>query len=77
MEAAAKPDGNCPECGEHVGIPGVFHGGGTSGMTMHTHRECPGCTRPLIWFKDGQELPEGWMIDADEERQRKRRAERP
>lgn len=67
------PNENCPNCGKHIGAPLGFHG--TDSMTMHTHRECPGCSRPLIWFKDGQELPEGWMLDEAEERQRKRRAE--
>jgi endogenous inhibitor of DNA gyrase (YacG/DUF329 family) len=49
-------DENCPNCGHNIGIPGAFHGSPT--MTMHTHRECPNCKRPPIWFKDGQEMPE-------------------
>jgi hypothetical protein len=44
-------------------------------MTMHSQRECPNCRRPLIWFVDGEGLPEGWRIDEDEERQRRRQAE--
>jgi hypothetical protein len=43
------------------------HGGGSTGMAMHTHRECPGCQRPLIWFAEG-ELATGWRIDETEER---------
>jgi len=74
MEGTAAPNEDCPNCGKRIGIPGMFHGGGTSGMTMHTHRECPGCSRLLIWFRDGV-LATGWRIDEDEERQRKRRDE--
>lgn len=72
MEGTAAPNEACPSCGEDIGTPGMFHGGGTTGMTMHTHRECSNCHRLLIWFKDGQELPEGWMIDEDAERQKRR-----
>jgi predicted RNA-binding Zn-ribbon protein involved in translation (DUF1610 family) len=66
---------DCPNCGEHIGTPRMFHGGGTTGRAMHTHRECPNCHRLLIWFSDSEALPPGWRIDEDEERQRERRAE--
>jgi endogenous inhibitor of DNA gyrase (YacG/DUF329 family) len=75
MEASTAPNDNCPNCGEHIGTPGMFHGDGTSGMAMHTHRECENCGRPLIWFSDSEALPPGWRIDDAEERQRKRRQE--
>ncbi len=48
----------------------MFHG--TDSMTMHTHRECPNCNRLLIWFKDAEELPEGWLLDEQEEGRRQR-----
>jgi len=63
---------DCPNCGHYIGTPGMFHGGGTSAMRMHTHRECPGCKRPLIWFNEG-ELAGEWRIDDAEERQRRQR----
>lgn len=53
--------------------PYMFHGGGTTGMTMHTHRECTGCHRPLIWFAEGP-LATGWRIDETEERRQRRKA---
>jgi hypothetical protein len=28
----------CPNCGESISGPGAFHGGGSTGMTMHAHR---------------------------------------
>lgn len=65
-------EADCPNCGQDIGIPGMFHG--SDSMTMHTHQECPGCGRPLIWFKEG-DLATGWRIDEAEERQRKRRNE--
>lgn len=68
-----KPDGNCPNCGTFVDLPGGFHG--TPSMTPHSHRDCPDCARPLIWFKDAQALPEGWMVDEVEERRRAAQAE--
>jgi hypothetical protein len=57
----------CPDCSTAMDTPGMFHGGGTTGTTMHTHRECPGCHRPLIWFADGP-LATGWHIEETEER---------
>lgn len=60
----------CPDCSTPIETPGIFHGGGTSRMTMHTHRECPGCRRPLIWFAEGA-LATGWRIDETEERRRR------
>lgn len=62
---------SCPNCGRFIGAPGMFHGGGSTGMTMHTHRECEGCGKPLIWFHEGDELPERWMIDEAEERRKR------
>jgi DNA-directed RNA polymerase subunit RPC12/RpoP len=56
----------CPGCGNSIGVPQAFHG--TDSMTMHTHRQCPRCGRRLIWFKDGQGLPERWLFDEDWER---------
>jgi hypothetical protein len=50
----------------------MFHGGGTTGTPMHTHRHCPNCNRLLIWFKDAEAFPERWLIDEDEERQKGR-----
>jgi hypothetical protein len=75
MEGTAAPNESCPDCGNQIGTPGIFHGGGTSGMAMHTHRECDGCGRPLIWFSDSDAFPPGWRIDDAEERQRKDRHE--
>jgi hypothetical protein len=66
----AKQD--CPNCGHDIGIPGMFHGGGTSGMPMHTHQECPNCKRPLIWFNTDTEIGSHWRIDEEEERLRRR-----
>jgi predicted RNA-binding Zn-ribbon protein involved in translation (DUF1610 family) len=62
----------CPNCGRSIGTPSMFHGGGTTGTTMHTHRHCPNCNRPLIWFKDSDAFPERWLIDEDKERQQRR-----
>lgn len=63
---------DCPDCGTHIGTPSGFHGGGTTGTTMHTHRDCPGCGRPLIWFNDEtRELKPGWRVDDAEERRQK------
>jgi endogenous inhibitor of DNA gyrase (YacG/DUF329 family) len=72
VDAAVKPDGNCPDCGEFVEIPGIFRS--SESETPRAKRDCPGCSRPLIWFKDAQEQPEGWMVDSTEERRRSRRA---
>lgn len=63
----------CPDCGQEIEAPGMFHGRGSDGRAMHTHRECPNCHRLLIWFNDSDALAPGWRIDQDEERRRERR----
>jgi endogenous inhibitor of DNA gyrase (YacG/DUF329 family) len=60
----------CPNCSTPIETPHAFHGG--EGETMHTHRECPTCGRPLIWFNDSEDLAFGWRIDEAEERRRAR-----
>lgn len=57
----------CPDCGTSVESPQAFHG--RTDIQMHTHEECPGCGRPLIWFARGP-LATGWRIDDTEERRR-------
>jgi endogenous inhibitor of DNA gyrase (YacG/DUF329 family) len=60
----------CPNCGRQIGTPSAFHG--DAAMTMHTHRHCPNCNRLLIWFKDSDAFPERWLLDENEEQQRRR-----
>lgn len=48
----------------------MFHAAGN--MTMHTHRLCPGCELPLIWFNTDTEIGNHWMIDEQEERRQRR-----
>jgi predicted RNA-binding Zn-ribbon protein involved in translation (DUF1610 family) len=55
----------CPNCGESMVTPSMFHGG--MNQSSHTHRECPGCGQLLIWFAEGK-LAGKWMIDETEER---------
>lgn len=68
-----KPE-DCPNCEHRIGIPGMFHAAGN--MTMHTHRTCPGCKRPLIWFNTDTEIGNHWMIDEQEERRQRRLRDR-
>jgi hypothetical protein len=62
----------CPNCGEQIPAPMMSHGGGSTGMAMHSKRECPKCGEPLIYFTEG-ELAGEWRIDDAEKRRRKLR----
>jgi len=59
---------SCPACGHHLGGPGKFETAAISATVVwHTAKRCPGCHRPLIWFKDGP-LAGAWRLDEVAER---------
>jgi endogenous inhibitor of DNA gyrase (YacG/DUF329 family) len=63
---------SCPSCGHDIEEPSTFRTTGIGdAVNWHTTTDCPGCKRPLIWFKEGP-LAGEWRLDEAEENRRRR-----